>query len=279
MTGAPESPPATPELLPTTPEPLAIALARYYDLDLSDEPGDVEMHLALAGSVEGDILELMAGSGRVAVPLAASGRRVVAIDHAPAMLARAATLWSRVADRAAGAQLELVEADAVRLTLDEQFGLVLVALNSLLLVDHDTQPELFVTIARHLAPGGRAVVDTWLPRPEDLALYDGRQILDWVRHDDETDELVAKTSAARYDSAWRVADVTTFFDAWRETAADAPVRRSMRRDRASFSDARRIVDMAVRAGLEIDVLAGDYDMSPFGADADRAVLVCRSPTG
>ena len=261
------------------PEPLAAALARYYDLDLSDDPGDVEMYLALAGAVEGDILELMAGSGRVAVPLAASGRRVIAIDNAPAMLARAAARWSRATDRATPAQLDLIEADAVGLTLDERFGLVLVALNSLLLLDHDTQPELFATIARHLAPAGRAVVDVWLPTPDDLALYDGRQVLDWVRHDDETDEWVAKTSAARYENAWRVADVTTFFDAWRDPAPNGPLRRSMRHDRAWFSDAKRIADMAETAGLEIDVLAGDYDMGPFAADADRLVMVCRSRVG
>ena len=86
------------------------------------------------------------------MPLAASGRRVIAVDNAPAMLARAAALWSRATDRATGAQLDLIEADAVRLRLEERFGLVLVALNSLLLLDHDTQPELFATIARHLGP-------------------------------------------------------------------------------------------------------------------------------
>ncbi len=261
------------------PEPLAAALARYYDLDLSDDPGDLEMYLAIAGSVEGDILELMAGSGRIAVPLAASGRRVVAIDNAPAMLARAATLWSRDTDRATGARLDLIEADATAVMLDDRFGLVLVALNSLLLLDHDTQPELFATMARHLAPGGRAVVDVWLPTSEDLALYDGRQVLDWVRHDDETGEWVAKTSAARYENGWRVADVTTFFDAWRDPATDGPLRRSMRRDRAWLSDAKRIADMAERASLEIDVLAGDYDMGPFDADSDRLIMVCRRRAG
>ena len=104
------------------------------------------------------------------------------------MLARAAALWSRATGRATGAQLDLIEADAVGLRLEERFGLVLVALNSLLLLDHDMQPELFATIARHLAPGGRAVVDVWLPTPEDLALYDGRLVLDWVRHDDGNGE-------------------------------------------------------------------------------------------
>ena len=47
------------------------ALARYYDLDLGgDDPGDLDMYLAFADATDGTVLELMAGSGRIAVPLA-----------------------------------------------------------------------------------------------------------------------------------------------------------------------------------------------------------------
>jgi 2-polyprenyl-3-methyl-5-hydroxy-6-metoxy-1,4-benzoquinol methylase len=72
------------------PEQAGAALARLYDLDLSDEPGDLDLWLALAARTGGPILELMAGSGRIAVPLAAAGYEVTAVDLDPAMLARAA---------------------------------------------------------------------------------------------------------------------------------------------------------------------------------------------
>ena len=54
----------------------ADALARFYDLDLEDDPGDLDMYLAFAAASGGSILELMAGSGRIAVPLAAAGHKV-----------------------------------------------------------------------------------------------------------------------------------------------------------------------------------------------------------
>ena len=57
----------------------ADALARYYDLDLEDDPGDTDMYLALAEAGDGPILELMAGTGRVAVPLALRGVKFRAI--------------------------------------------------------------------------------------------------------------------------------------------------------------------------------------------------------
>ena len=69
--------------------PRAAALARLYDLDLHDDPGDLDLYLALADRAGGPILELAAGTGRLAVPLAAAGHRVTAVDLDPAMLDRA----------------------------------------------------------------------------------------------------------------------------------------------------------------------------------------------
>jgi hypothetical protein len=42
----------------------AAALARLYDLDLADDPGDLDLYLALADRVDGPILELAVGTGR-----------------------------------------------------------------------------------------------------------------------------------------------------------------------------------------------------------------------
>ena len=41
-------------------------------------------------------------------------------------------------------------------------------------------------MARHLRPGGIAVVDVWLPSADELARYDGRLGLEYVRTDPET---------------------------------------------------------------------------------------------
>ena len=67
----------------------AEALARFYDLDLTADPGDLDLYLALAGRTGGPILELAVGSGRLAVPLAEAGYDVTGVDLDPAMLARA----------------------------------------------------------------------------------------------------------------------------------------------------------------------------------------------
>lgn len=251
-------------------------LARYYDLDLLEEPGDIEMYLALAAASDGPILELACGSGRVCVPLAAAGHDVTGVDRDPHMLRRARRTWASQRRAGGGGSLRLVKGDMTKVYLRDRFGLVILALNSLLLADRTGQVAIVRTVARHLAVGGRAALDVWLPAPDDLVLYDGRLVLDWVRRDPETGEWAAKSSSARYDPATATARVHTFYDAWQE---GKPVRRVSRTDEVHFIGHSELISMAEAAGLEAETLAGDYAMAPFAADSERLVMVGRSASG
>jgi SAM-dependent methyltransferase len=242
-------------------------LARYYDLDLLTDPGDLPLYERLAADLRGPILELAVGSGRIAVPLAAAGHELTGVDNDAAMLDRARARWTVRGSPRRGGSLTLIEHDLLTLDLPTRFDLVFVALNSLLLLDgRAAQQGALATMRKHLAPGGRAVVDVWLPTPEDLTLYDGREMLEWVRTDPETGERVAKTSSARYDEASQTAVLTTTFDGDKRTT---------RADKISFVGARELLDMAEIAGLEPEVIAGDYDLRPWSEASERVVLVCR----
>ena len=196
--------------VPAADEPTATAraLARLYDLDLVDDPGDVDLYLALAARTGGPILELAAGTGRIAVPLTLAGHDVTAVDIDPAMLERAFARVRMAGNRGAGT-LELVEADLLELDLPfaGSYRLAIIALNSLfLLATRDAQRQALRTMARHLGPGGLAVVDVWLPEPEDLARFDGRLIFEYERREPETGLGVTKVDAARYDPTTAIVD-------------------------------------------------------------------------
>ena len=145
-------------------------LARLYDLDVEEGSADLDLYLALADRADGPVLELAAGSGRLAVPLAAAGHRVTAVDVDPAMLARA-----RQRADAAGIgdeRLELVEADLLELRAPDppRHALAFIALNSImLLAGRDQQRAALRRLAAHVRPGGIVAVDAWLPDAEDLA--------------------------------------------------------------------------------------------------------------
>ncbi len=250
-------------------------LARWYDLDLLDDPGDLDLYRALASRAGGPVLELAVGTGRLAVPLAAGGLDVTGVDDDPAMLARARARWAteRRARRVRrGGRLELIEADLFELEPDPRYGLVILALNTcFLLGDAARQEAALAVMARHLRRGGLAVVDAWLPSVDDLALYDGRVVLEWVRDDPETGQRVVKMGSASYDPATRRVELTSIFDGARP--AGGPLTRHLRRDVLHLTSAAELVRAATDAGLAVVELGGDYELAPFGPGSTRAVLV------
>lgn len=255
----------------------AAALARLYDLDLQDDPGDLDLYLALADRAAGRVLELAAGSGRLAVPLAAAGHQVTAVDIDPAMLdrARARAVAAGVLDD----RLELVQADLLELRLPDngRYAMAFIALNSImLLASREEQRQAMQVLAAYLAPGGLAVVDAWLPDIEDLGRFDGRLILEWIRPDDADEAeageppLVTKTGSAIHDAATSTITLTAVF----ETASQGgQVRRWARQDRLRLISADELAAFAEEAGLRVEVLAGGYDLGAIGPGAERAILI------
>jgi SAM-dependent methyltransferase len=252
----------------------AAALARLYDLDLVDDPGDLDLYLALADRAEGPILELAVGTGRLAVPLVEAGHRVTGVDLDPAMLDRAR---ERARGTAGEDRLTLVEADIVGLALPDagRFGLAFIALNSLLVLPtRSAQRAALRALAEHLAPGGLAVVDVWLPDAEDLARFDGRIVLEWPRLDPETGGIVTKSGSAQHDAASASVTLTTIFE---EGGQGDPPRRWVRRDRLRLVSADELRAFAEDAGLAVEILAGGYDMGPMGPGSERAILLAVKP--
>jgi len=210
------------------------------------------------------------------VPLAAAGDRVTGVDLDPAMLARA-----RRRAEAAGsdvvARLTLVEADLVGLRLPDagRYGLAFLGLNSIMLLDgRAAQRAAIETLAAHLASGGVAAVDVWLPDAEDLARFDGRVILEWPRQDAETGELVTKAGSAQHDAATATVTLTTIFEA---STQGSPPRRWVRHERLRLVSADELRTWAEDAGLVVELLAGGYDLGALGPGADRAVLIAVKP--
>jgi SAM-dependent methyltransferase len=259
---------------------IADAIARLYDLDLSVDPGDVELYQALAKRTGGPILELAVGSCRIAAPLATDGHRVVGVDIDPAMLARGRARLAG-AGKAAAARVELIEADMTeaaddaRVVASGPYQLAILALNSILILTTPArQRAVFRAMARALAPGGIAVVDAWLPVPADLTAFDGRLSLDWLRTDPETGLEVTKMSAAWFDPTSRIVTLVTSFE--EGAPGTAPVRWT-RQDALRLITADELIDFAADSGLQVEQLAGDHELGAMSPGSDRAVLLARKP--
>lgn len=268
-------------MLPSPDAATAAALARLYDLDLQDDPGDLDLYLALADRAAGPVLELAAGTGRLAVPLAVAGHAVTAVDLDPAMLVRAHARATAAGLDAPGGRgsLELIEADllGLRLPAAGTFTLAILALNSITLLGSRTaQREALATMAAHLAPGGLAVVDVWLPDAEDLARFDGRIILEWPRTDPETGAVVTKSGSAVHDASSGTIALTSLYEVGPQGTSPA---RWIRSDRLRLVSADELAGFAEDAGLRVEVIGGGYDLTPLGPGSDRAVLIAERQRG
>lgn len=134
--------------------------AVYYDAitDLdSSLDGDIDLYADLTPA-GGDVLELGAGTGRVALALAERKLSVVGIDLAPAMLVQAQAKRARLpADVARRVTFQL--GDMTSLRLDRRFDAVICPFFGLAhLPVGAAWRNAFEVVARHLKPDGRAAV-------------------------------------------------------------------------------------------------------------------------
>lgn len=140
-------------------------IAPIYDQRYPDvAAGQVELLAGLAGT--GPVLELGIGTGRLALPLAARGVRVHGIDASPAMV-------DRLRAKPRGDEVTVTIADFADFDLAERFSLVFVAFNTLFaLTSQQAQVACFRAVARHVLPGGRFLVEAFVP---DLGRFDRGQ--------------------------------------------------------------------------------------------------------
>jgi SAM-dependent methyltransferase len=142
-------------------------IAARYDAAVPLQPGELQFYLELARDAESRghrILELTCGTGRVAIPLAREGVRIVGLDNSPAMLAVAR-------ERSTGlAHAEWVEGDMRSFDLGELFGLITIPVGSFqLLLSVEDQLATLRCIRHHLAPDGRFAFEVENPQATAIA--------------------------------------------------------------------------------------------------------------
>ncbi|GAA2604106.1 methyltransferase domain-containing protein [Paractinoplanes durhamensis] len=122
----------------------------------------VDRLAALAGG--GAALEFAVGTGRVALPLAARGVPVTGLEMSEPMIERL---------HAKDPAFPVATGDMATTRVPGEFTLVYLVFNTISnILTQAGQVECFRNAARHLAPGGRFVIELWVP--ELRALPPGR---------------------------------------------------------------------------------------------------------
>ena len=120
----------------------------WHDLECGTYTEDVELWRELAREHDEPILDVGAGTGRIALDLARRGHRVTAVDLD-------LTLLEELSRRASGLALRTIRADARELDLDQRFGLCIVPMQTIQLLGGPAGRQVFLAAAlRHLVQGG-----------------------------------------------------------------------------------------------------------------------------
>jgi hypothetical protein len=141
-------------------------VAERYDESSADmfDPAVVDPTVDFLAELAGDgaALELGIGTGRIALPLSQRGVRVHGIDLSEAMVAK-------LREKPGAEKIEVTLGDFATTRVDGTFLLAFVVFNTLMnVMTQDRQVACFETVAAHLQPGGRFVVEIMLPELQRL---------------------------------------------------------------------------------------------------------------
>lgn len=152
--------------------PIYDSIARIYDPWSRSVTEDIGFYVEEALATGGPVLELAVGTGRVAVPVAESGVRVIGVDLSVEMLA-VARAFAR--ERGVESLVDLRVGDLRKPPVTERVPLVICPFRSLLhLPDDKEKLEALQTVHRLLAENGRFVFDVFAPSAEDVVETHGR---------------------------------------------------------------------------------------------------------
>jgi SAM-dependent methyltransferase len=228
------------------------AIAELYDPWSRSVTEDVDFYVAEARKARGPVVELGVGTGRIALPTAQAGVRVIGVDSSPGML----EVCRRRGEEAGVADLlDLRLGDLRRPPVQERVRLVTAPFRSFLHLGTDAD-RLEALEAAHglLEPGGRLVFDVFAPSPADVeethARWLEREPGIWERADWDLEARVL-TLSVRGEHGETTMELSWIApEEWRE--------------------------LLEQAGFEVLACYGWFDMRPYAGGED-AVWIARRP--
>jgi ubiquinone/menaquinone biosynthesis C-methylase UbiE len=229
-------------------------IARLYDPWSRSVTEDVGFYVAEARKAGGPVVELGVGTGRIAVPIAAQGIRVIGVDSSAAML-EACSTRAREAGVEDRLELRLGDLRAPPVSEVDRVEAVLCPFRSYLHLRDDAGRLEALRAAHALLPlGGRLVFDVFAPKPDDIVETHGR----WLEREPGIHER------ADWDAEARTLTLSV---------RDDSVQGTMQLAWISAEEWLRLLELS---GFEIEACYGWFDRSPYDGGEDM-IFVAQRP--
>ena len=211
----------------------------------------------------GKVLELAAGTGRLAIPLIREGAEYTGVEISPAFCNQAKTKLSQHQMNAT-----FLQGDIRELELNDTFDLIFIGFNSFLhlLKDEDAKACLNC-VKKHMHKETLFVIDIFVPNPLFLYRPETRfPVMDYK--DSKTNELTTVDEISVYDPETEINKITWFYNTPTKKN-DAIYSFTMR---MYFPDTmnRLLID----AGLNIKNIFGSHERNDFTEDSELQIYLC-----
>jgi ubiquinone/menaquinone biosynthesis C-methylase UbiE len=248
-----------------------LAFVGFYDEWTREQTGDVEFYVRRANAAAGPVIELGVGTGRIAIPTAEAGQRVIGVDLSAAMLGEARR---RAAEAGVADRIAFAEADMRAFVAEAPVHLVTIPFRSFLHMETtEDQLTCLRNIHRSLLSGGNLILNMFVPDPAFIVGQDRKRNL----HGEFTDER------GRRCEIW----VTPIYEV---TSQRVTIRASVE----AFEDSRLVETteselhvrmihryemehLLARTGFEVESLYGDFDERPLEESCREMIWVARKP--
>ncbi|NUW34557.1 class I SAM-dependent methyltransferase [Nonomuraea sp. SMC257] len=224
-------------------------VAEDYDQRFSLGPELTKRQVAVLSELHhrGRILEVGAGTGRIALPLAAAGKPVHAIDISPRMLS---ILHRKAAERQCELTTELM--DISKAAPAGRFGLISCVFNTFyMLGGHEEQRRALANFATCIEPEGMLVIETWVLSKEQEADSTFRQSLQ-IRRLTPDEVVISAILVDRDDSRLDINDLLFT----RDGIALFP-------HQAHYLSLDELDDQCREAGFQLMERWSDWDRTPY----------------
>ncbi|MDP6368640.1 MAG: class I SAM-dependent methyltransferase, partial [Planctomycetota bacterium] len=241
-------------------------IAEHYDgtYDAQRTPsGDIDFYADLAAQSGGPLLELGCGTGRVLLPIAATGIECTGLDASPAMLA---VLRSKNPP----SNLTLHHSTFESFSLERQFALITCPFRAFQhLITIEAQLSCLASIRAHLAPGGLFAFDVFDPDPAHMAARTTPESLD-ATFSDGPDQIQRFNSVTRNHST-QTLEVLFRFERTRDgQLLDSSTHTIAMRWFYRFE----LEHLLARAGFKLEARYGSFDKQP--QEAGREIIMVAS---
>ncbi len=236
---------------------------RLYDAANTWKTNDIEFIAHAADEFGGPVLELGAGTGRLALPILKQGHAYTGIESSPAFVKYAKNKLAQFGEKAT-----MLEGDMRSFELDQKFQFIFIGFNSIFhLMNERDVLSFFQSVKKHLTNDGTFLIDTFIPDP--LFLYRDKQRYYVMEFDMPGRDHCIVSEINEYDNETQINHIQWYFN-YEDKEEPEVFTFDMHMIFPDTMD-RLLTD----AGLVIRGKYSDYEKSPLSSESQLQIYECK----